>query len=79
MKACALIHRITGELDGITVVSIDADIRHVRPSDMHDVIEIPINHPVHSEQRHWRVVNGKLERKSETEIDAIRKKDRERF
>lgn len=79
MKAIVLVQKITGELDGITVVSVDADIRHVLPSDTHDIIEISVNHPVHSEQRHWRIVNGKLQRKSEIEIEAIRIKDRERL
>ena len=45
MKARILINRQTGELDGVTVASVDADIDHVQKTDTHDVLDVPLDHP----------------------------------
>ena len=54
MRAVILIDRLTGELDGVTIVSNDADADHVQSTDAHDVLDVPLDHPALSEQGEWR-------------------------
>lgn len=72
MKARVLIHRQTGELDGATIVGYDADIRHIRPTETHAVIALPVDHPAIHDQSGWRAEwTGKkweLRRKTEREL-----------
>ena len=45
MKARILINKQTGNLDGIIMVSVDADIEHVQATATHDVLDVEPDHP----------------------------------
>ncbi|HWR21111.1 MAG TPA: hypothetical protein VN444_04530 [Verrucomicrobiae bacterium] len=53
MKAALLIDKLTNTLDGTIIVSVDSDIDFVQPTDAHDVLTIPTDHPAVYEQLEW--------------------------
>lgn len=81
MKTRILIKKGTNELDGITTVSHDPDIEHVQPTETHDILDVPVDHPAIHESRNWaapkRVIldaewDRVLARKPQAQIDAER-------
>ena len=80
MAKTVVLYRLdTHELDGLISVSNDADveIQQYDPK-THAMIEIDPNHPVIGEQHAWRVTDGKLVRKSASEIAQIEEAQRQR-
>ena len=63
MKAVIRVHRQTGQIAGVTIVSVDADIAHVQPTATHDVVEIPCDHPAIHAHQDWEVVSRQLRRR----------------
>jgi len=53
MKTIILINKLTGELDGVTTVSVDSDIDFVQPTATHDVMRVAVDHPAIHEQLEW--------------------------
>jgi hypothetical protein len=56
MKARVRIRIDTGELDGVTVVGYDPDVKHVRPDNDGSVtvIAVALDHPALGDQLGWR-------------------------
>ena len=53
MKARARIDKYTGEIAGITIVTVDADIEHVQATATHDVIDLAPDHPaIHAQSEY---------------------------
>ena len=53
MRIRILIKKDTGELDGVTTCSVDADIEHVQVTATHDVMDVRPDHAAIHEQLDW--------------------------
>lgn len=76
MRSIVKFDKVTGTIESKIQVSLDSDLT-LNIKEGEEYIEIPPNHPVLHEQSKWQVVESKLIRKPQTEIDAEEKRQKE--